>query len=552
MIERVAENWLTSVNERQYQIPFCQLLAAEGETVVYISPHGQREQGKDVITIGRDRVPCAYQLKAGRVTLKDWREFHGEINELVTYPIDHPSIRTKKQHRPYFVTNGTAADPVLSAIVSANRFWVKNGAKPVQLIARDELVSRFVKAHGSYLPRDPTEFSVFLDLVVKGGKDPFAKANFARFLESILPLNARPRPKFRDIERALSSVVLLTTYVTQGCVRENNNWALFEAWVMVASYILAIAEHHAVPAAHWTTPFELSELGAVRALEALADECEKNTTLFTQGNPLTDGAVYGPRITILCGLLAALNLRRRIRGEPIHPYVQDFLNGHLRKVNLWGESAVPYLWLAALESEQRGQHTVAEGLLFQVLTAIVEVNGRKGRALPSPYWGPEDALGLASGFDLTNRETFDGHSYTAEPLIDFLARRLSRRSLASIWEKITKVQFTEFFVKESWEWFRWRAEHGSLKTTMPRIPESWDRLLAHATVPPQGLSPLVVSRPHFALLFALVFPHRFSCDLVKLVERSLGAGTFDPAETLPLLATLPQTAGLPKVKARRS
>ena len=65
MIERVVENWLTSVNERQYQIPFCQLLAAEGETVVYISPHGQREQGKDVITLGRDRAPCAYQLKLG-------------------------------------------------------------------------------------------------------------------------------------------------------------------------------------------------------------------------------------------------------------------------------------------------------------------------------------------------------------------------------------------------------------------------------------------------------------------------------------------------------
>ena len=82
MIERVVENWLTNANERQYQIPFCQVLAAEGETVVYISPHGQREQGKDVITLGRgrNRVPRAYQLKAGRVTLKDWREYHGEIN----------------------------------------------------------------------------------------------------------------------------------------------------------------------------------------------------------------------------------------------------------------------------------------------------------------------------------------------------------------------------------------------------------------------------------------------------------------------------------------
>jgi hypothetical protein len=59
VIERVVENWLTSVNERQYQISFCQLLAAEGETVVYISPHGQREQGKDGYHAGpRSRSVC--------------------------------------------------------------------------------------------------------------------------------------------------------------------------------------------------------------------------------------------------------------------------------------------------------------------------------------------------------------------------------------------------------------------------------------------------------------------------------------------------------------
>jgi hypothetical protein len=45
VIERVIENWLTSANERSYQIPFCQLLAAEGETVIYISSHGPFEQG---------------------------------------------------------------------------------------------------------------------------------------------------------------------------------------------------------------------------------------------------------------------------------------------------------------------------------------------------------------------------------------------------------------------------------------------------------------------------------------------------------------------------
>jgi hypothetical protein len=45
VIERVIENWLTNANERSYQLAFCQLLASEGESVVYVSPHGSLEQG---------------------------------------------------------------------------------------------------------------------------------------------------------------------------------------------------------------------------------------------------------------------------------------------------------------------------------------------------------------------------------------------------------------------------------------------------------------------------------------------------------------------------
>lgn len=522
MIERVVENWLTNANERQYQIPFCQVLAAEGETIVYISPHGQREQGKDVITIARDRVPCAYQLKAGRVALNDWRANHGEINELVTYPIDHPSIQNRKAHRSYFVTNGSVADPVLSAIKSANRQWARLKAKPLTLIAGQELVSRFVKSHGSYLPNNPSNFRILLDLIAQGGRDPFAKADYAGFIETLVPADGGRRVSDKDLGRLSSSVVLLTTYITQGCERVENHWAVFEAWVMAGSYVLALAYRYSVPDKFWETSFWLAETAAVRALESLAEECEQDKVLFTQGIALTDGEVYGSRITLLCGLMSALNLHRRLTGTPANPWVQDFLSVYLHKIRLWGEAAVPYLWLGALETEQYGQHTRSEGLLLLVLKTILEVNSRRvGKALPNTYYGPEDAIRLTIGLDPTNLETFNGHSYTAEPLIDFFARRLSRRTLASIWEKITRIQFVDFTVAEEWEWFCWRAKHGSSKTSIPNAPESWTRLLEHSTAEPRGIPKLIRDRPEFALLFVLVFPHRFGCDLARLVDGAL-------------------------------
>ena len=206
------------------------------------------------------------------------------------------------------------------------------------------------------------------------------------------------------------------------------------------------------------------------------------------------------------------------------PYVQDFLNKNIHKVNLWGESAVPYLWAAALELEQYGQHAVAEGLLFQVLTVIVSVNGGKGKALPSPYYEPQHAIELANGLDPLNRETFNAHSYTAEVLTHFMARRLSRRSLTSIWEKVTRVRFTALRSRTRQEWFRWQTAHGSLATEIPGVPQSWHDLVARSTSLPQNVPALIKAMPQFALLFALVFPHRFNCELVKVVEFALGAG----------------------------
>ena len=523
MIERVVENWLTNANERQFQIPFCQLLASEGETVVYISPHGQREQGKDVITIARDKVPCCYQLKGGRVALNDWRQYYGEVNELVIYPISHPSIHSMQTHRSYFVTNGTVADPVLDAMESANRAWVRFGAKKLRLIAKDELISRFVKAHGNYLPRDPDDFRRLLDLIARDGREPFAKGEYAHFIESILPIGTSARPTNKDVGRVLSSAVLLTTYAAQHCERENNHWALFEAWVMAASYVLSIAQKFGAANESWNASFELAELAAIRALESLLQECKENRRFFTAGNALTDAPFYGPRIIILCGLLASLNLYRRIKKKPHDPWVYEFLVEYLPRIKVWGEAAVPFLWAAALEVEQYGNHRLAEGLIFQILKAIVEVNaGRRGAALPNPYWGPEASVRLSLELDLPGREEFNGASYTTEPLIDFLVRRMLRRSLASIWGKITRISFAEFSVTNEWEWFRWRAEHGSLKTSIPRAPESWSRLQEHVGEEPIGVPSLLKAKPEIAILFALVCPHRFTCGSAALIERALG------------------------------
>jgi len=155
------------------------------------------------------------------------------------------------------------------------------------------------------------------------------------------------------------------------------------------------------------------------------------------------------------------------------------------------------------------------------MATILALNAAKGRGLPNPYYEPEDAMRLISGMDPINPEIFSGHSYALEALVEFLARRLSKRSLAHFWEKITRLQFTWFRPGNDSEWFRWKAESGSLDHRTPNMPQHWATLLNAAESEPIGIPKFLKDRPPFVVFFCLVFPHRFGVALLRLIEHAI-------------------------------
>jgi hypothetical protein len=525
VIERVIENWLTSSNERSYQIPFCQLLAAEGETVVYISSHGPFEQGKDVITIDEDGKPRGYQLKCGNLGLSEWRRYKGEINDLVEMPINHPAIQTSVKHIPFLVTNGEINDPAISAIRSSNQAWRRRRYPVLRTISKGELLKRFLAVHGSYLPNELSDFNLFMELVLRDGREPLDKEKVSRLLESVLPLASTRKLRPPEVKRSLSSAVLLIGYVLQRAYAVENHWAVFEGWTIAACYVLAVASKNSVQEDIWLASFDLCEHGAVEALSSLCFECGKRDHLV-EGDPLTDGHFHYARVTLLVGLVSAWSLYHRIRHEESSrdQFVRDFLRKWRFKMKIWGESATPYFVMAALETESAGEQGVAEFLLVNTLGAILTINGqRDGKpGLPSPYYSPEEALRLFYKLDQDCREDFVGAAYTVHPLIDFLVRRLRRQALWSLWYPITGNSLKAFYPSEGWEWFRWRAENGALNSRFVGSPQSWSALVREVENIETNLLPRHLrDRPAFAVFFALVYPHRFTREVLKLIEASL-------------------------------
>jgi hypothetical protein len=517
---------LTNVNERQYQIPFCQVLAAEGETILYISSHGPFEKGKDIITRTASGEIRAYQLKAGDVGLSEWREIYGEIVNLVELAIEDPSVGVVLNFSPYLVTNGKLKDPVIEQVRVANLTWQERGIhKTLKVVQEGELLDRFRASHGAYLPHNLEEFTTFLELVLREGSFPADKAKFARLLEATLPFGTEKGQTGLEVRRAAASSVLLAAYIVGSAQASKNHWAIFEYWVTAASYILRLGEEHSAPDQEWSISFELCERAAEDALQSLIKECKESGHLV-QGSPLTDGHVYSARVTTLIGLFASMSLRHRLKKLRFveSDYVFGFIQRFLKHSVMWGESAVPYYLLAALELECNCRGILAEGLLLQLIRELAANNGEDapGKGIPNVYYSAEQAIRVNTGLDFLNDEGFSRQSYTLASLVDILARRWRRQALASVWFSITRISLMTYVPASGSEFFRWRSSDGALESRFSGEPQSWSQLRdAAEALDFSGLPSSLIKRPDFALWFILVFPQRFSRELVMLLETAL-------------------------------
>ena len=142
-----------------------------------------RDRGKDVVTIDEAGRPRGYQLKCGDVGLSEWRKYKGEINDLVELPIGHPAVRTSGAHIPFLVTNGEINDPAISAIRSSNEAWRRRRHPALRTISKGQLLKRFLAVHGSYLPSELSDFNLFMQLVLRDGREPLDKENVSKLLE---------------------------------------------------------------------------------------------------------------------------------------------------------------------------------------------------------------------------------------------------------------------------------------------------------------------------------------------------------------------------------
>lgn len=523
MIERAIENWLINTNERNYQLPFSQTLINEGHEILYVSTHGQLEEGKDICSLDSKGVANAFQLKTGNINLAQWRIIRGEVQELIELPIKHPRVDKRKIHKAFLVANGNINDTVLTRIQEINQDNKIKGRRWAYLdvINIHELLQRFIKAQGSFIPKEPEDFYLFLSIYLADGKNFLPKETFYNILLKLLPEKGITSKS--DEIHAITSAPILVSYLLGPYQRAQNYYALFEAWVILALLLIRFVHKRRIPLKRWYCSYNLILGEMQRSIELLKEEVLKRKD-FLEGDWHGDGGiVYKARVTLILGLISAYEIFRKQKEQKycLDKNVLGLIRNNLSSFLLWGEAAFPCYFNVIKFLELSGESNLGQILLDQAFNAVLDNNGvNSPSGLPYFYYDSEIVikalLGLSQG-DI-NFSSFVGGSYILECIVEILARRNRKDLLEKNWRRISHILYHSFILRDPLDIFLWRTKNGINHSQYPGRTQSWGILRSCSSAKKRIPN---IYKAHSDLLgfILIVLPHRQNTNLYYLADR---------------------------------
>ena len=541
MLERVVDDWLSSTTEREFQVPFAQLLAFEGYGVVHIaSPHGPMEQGKDILAVSPDGTPCAFQLKAGNLTLSDWRNpeqpLKGQVEDLLDLAIDHPSLPKPRKHRSYLVVTGVLDETLRQHIGAFNEERKRRKKPRIETWVKGDLQRKISGALDRFLSARVQDIRQYLRLLLEDGRGIPKREALAKFLDEVVA-DVDGSTGERRLRQACTELVLLTSYVADVYHQQENHVSEIEVWTVATSAILSVAAISAQAHRVALPSLGFLERKIWEVMQNLVAEL-RTREMFVEGDPFADAYVYRHRITHVAGYLGAAFHWSQWLGEDIgaEDVARRFFDVNRPQLLLWGEGAVPSFLSAGWTLDQLNGRSGTDDLCVAMLHAICQMNGPEGakrghpeegnggvslfHGLPNPYVSLEDVLQKALEPTLSPMEPdYFGHSYCLEAIIHVLTRRLMRQHLALLWEPITRLAFATYLPTRRRDLWHWHNRSGMIQHRYVEQPTSWSALRQNVQKVDTKLLPLHAEKyPHFLLLHMLVAPHRLNPSVAVLLD----------------------------------
>jgi len=568
MIEKAIENWLINTNENNYRTAFCQVLLNEGHQV--FSMHGPLEYGKDVISIDSKGNYYAFQLKGGNINTTEYGKIKTQIDELIEISINHSSFDSTKKHKSYLVTNGLVDTYANEKINKYNDAYTKRGYGRLKVCDKNNLLQKFIDAQGKFIPKEFDDFYLFLDLLTLDGTDFLPKKRFLDFLDHTIFNNLSKRKS--DKANAISSSLIIVSYLLDPFQRKKNYNALFEAWTCLAASVIRYGERSKLENALWSDSLNLIVSEIERNLLLLKEETliKKN---FAEGSIIGENRInYNSRILIVIGTLAALELYY-FKSNDEYDFDDDILKivkDNSENLFFWGESAFPYYFNLIKYLELNNEIDLACDLLENIFVQIINRNHpRSNYGLPNPYYSASDVLECISRLELElksvysiveeiiNLDTtknleeilpeillvgknpdsvnkalieilnksnlkkmdfkqFCGSSFILESLIFMLVRRNKRSLLEKYWRELSHIYLETFEIDNKEDLFAWLTRDGKYHEEHPDAPAKWSDLVEKANKDDELC---YTENDAFLHFFILVYPHRVNSMMINYLDK---------------------------------
>jgi len=540
VLERVIENWLAKSTERTYQLPFCYMLSRQGYTRIHLTRHCAMELGVDIIAIARDGVPCAFQLKSGKISLSAWRDISRQVTDLVFVKPAHPSITNNQQHRTFLVTNNVIEEEVQRAIDGLNRTLETKSVPPLQTIVGGQLFQWAKELESDLWPTELTDTRLLLEIYLEDGKNFLPKEKLSSLFEKTIVLernkNGKP-PSKEKCKRAISSGALLCSIATHNFSNQENHVAVIEAWTIYIASVFALAERYNLNPTVYSDELEIAEEIIFNSLSELYIELKDRKTLI-EGNASVDSAFIRIRIISLLAFASILVLWKRIRHEDMEDYdkfYKTFIEKHIRKLQPWGEGAIPQLLSIFWYFTKVNATSKPEVLLINIMNFILHANKEGYHGVPSPYYEISDLLPyiidsqirscINHNFRMSDKpfdDDFRGRSYLLEGMFHLIVKRRWKQYARFIWPQYTRIANVSFEYEKPWHFFRWRNKTGIERTKFPLHTKDWAALKNESLESEGNMLPATIKKfPILVLLFTIVYPHRLSAGIIRWLDKQI-------------------------------
>jgi len=538
VLERLIESWLDSASERSYQAPFCQMLSAEGHTVLHSTRHAPLEFGKDIISIGPDGVPCAFQLKGNpgtRFSLAQLRDIKGQLLELVTQPIVLPGVPSGR-HRCYLVTNGETEEEVHRSVDDINRELENLGFGPqrIELWSRGRLLEMANRLGASLWPSEIEDLNTLLELLVHRGDDLLPLAKIDKLLKRLLVLEEDNKASLGAAQgrRRITSAAVLIGVALRNFSLKENHYATSAAWTVFAAYAIACGErHHLKYEDTARAAVEIAKNTIFDALAALCDDVKTNEKLMASGFEIAP--IYIARATLTYALLSLYWLWSEANAWPVKEhkaFLDEWLPKDHRQSYLWGEGAVPQFLAQYWYFSKADPTWKSEMLLGSLLNVLIKLAvDQEGQKFPSPYFSFEDFMKhllagfLQTGDDPLRGETARRMSFMAEGVLHLFVRANLKQSAKLLWPDFTQLGLKRFEVEEPWQYCLYRTAAGRELMVQPPATKQWAELVAEARYCRLAQVPHALASEVWLLaLFVVLLPYRATPEALRYLGWKLG------------------------------